>query len=161
MFEAVKRMLLIIAVYLLCCLLTGYSVLGLMTIADPRGAMEGFPLGFFMSVIIALFAALPASIFVSLAEHFSLRHWWIYSAFGAAAGLGIGSLMMVKPWFPFAGIGMGVVIGVVFWAAVGRNAGILKTHGNPKAQKLLFILLGVTALAAGVTFIPRLGGIYF
>jgi hypothetical protein len=71
--EAIKRFLLIIAAYLLCCVLTGFSVLGLLTIADPPSDLSTFSFGLFITVIISFFAALPAAIFVCVVGLFGLR----------------------------------------------------------------------------------------
>jgi hypothetical protein len=155
--EAIKRFLLIIAAYLLCCVLTGFSVLGLLAIADPPSDLSTFSFGLFITVIISFFAALPAAIFICVAEHFSLRHWWAYSVFAAVAGVGIGTVMMTKPWFPVAGLGLGVLMGLIFWAIAGRNAGILKRQQQLKAHKMLMTLLGVTALSSMLLYFPLFG----
>jgi hypothetical protein len=55
-----------------------------------------------------------------------------------------------QTWMYFVTAGLGVACGAVFWGVAGRNAGVLKTSENGRAQIRLLLLLAAAIVAQAV-----------
>jgi hypothetical protein len=129
MTSALVRILMIVAGFLLASLVTGYVVYGALLLFPTGGAGQdagtsGFSFGLFITMMVAYFAALPASLVIALGEFKSWRMWWYYSIAGSLIGLGLGWMFSPPHWFPWLGLGFGPIAGLIYWGIAGRKAGL-------------------------------------
>ncbi len=87
-------------------------------------------------IAVAVFVAVPAFVFILLAELFRWRSIFIYLAAGGLLGLS-GSVLPIEDIFPELQADMkmlaaaGVVGGFVYWLIAGRSAGFTRQSPRP------------------------------
>jgi hypothetical protein len=147
MTRTLVRVLLIIAGHLLASLVTGYVVYSALLLSPTGGIGQdatagGIAFGLMVTMFVAYFAALPASLVIAAAELKSLRMWWYYAVAGSLIGLGLGWMFSPPPWFPWLGLGFGPVAGLIYWAIAGRKAGLSEPYLRYSIVAI-FLLVGV------------------
>jgi hypothetical protein len=148
---ALVRVLIIVAGFLLASLVTGYVVYGVLLL-NPSDAMSrdaassGITFGLMVTLFVALFAAMPASLVIALGEYKSWRMWWYYAIAGSLIGLALGSMFTPPDWFPWLGLGFGPFAGCIYWAIAGRKAG-LDTQTPRMAIVVVFLIIAVLFMA--------------
>ncbi|MBZ0217493.1 MAG: hypothetical protein K8F25_13120 [Fimbriimonadaceae bacterium] len=131
------RIIWIIIAYLICSFAAGMAFV--LTIAGASGALtldfgEIAGTAFVVSTVISMLAFVPAVVAIVIAEIFSFRNWIYYVAAGAissfiaigGAGLFDRSLDQASEsdtGFVTLFLVPGVVAGLVYWLAAGRDAG--------------------------------------
>jgi hypothetical protein len=148
--RALLHIMKILLAYALAALAAGYAVDAALLVVPSGGVGQdagagGITFGLMVTFFVGLFAALPASLVVSIGEYKSWRMWWYYAIAGALIGYVLGKLFSPPLWFPWFGLGFGPVSGLVFWAIAGRSAG----HPEKGARNLiaaLFLCLAVILL---------------
>jgi hypothetical protein len=83
-----------------------------------------------VSVVIGAYAAFPSMIAVLFAETTGIKKLVYYAVVGMLIGFFVGAALVGKQWFPFAGLGCGLIAGVVFWKIAGRHAGGWRRAGS-------------------------------
>jgi hypothetical protein len=138
---AILRILLLIPLGFLAACLAAGAVLVLALAGGPDGwqALQAklavdhggglfVVLGGVAALVVAGFVAIPAFIFILLAELFSWRSVFAYLAAGALIGLS-GSIVPIEDLVPEADANMtmlaaaGLAGGFVYWLVAGRSAG--------------------------------------
>jgi hypothetical protein len=150
MTSAILRFIIIVATFLLCSALAGFSGAIAMGLTEGESFLPWFVWGWFATLITAVSAAVPAALLIILAEWKSIRAAWFYCGFGSVVGVGLAYAMAPNVWLPLFGIILGAIIGAIYWALAGRKAGALKEQGG---EKTLLILLALTALIVAAAYI--------
>ncbi|MFO1032572.1 MAG: hypothetical protein U1E15_00160 [Hyphomicrobiales bacterium] len=141
------RYLQLAAAYGLSALFSGTAIAAVLSVMPAADFPLPFvPLAGFCSIVIAIWAALPAHAFIALMEWQAIRTPYAYCAFASLAGLAFSFILKVPGWVPLAGILIGLATGLLFWVIAGRTAGTLKGKGFASHQ-----LLGLLGLSALVT----------
>ena len=149
----------IILGYSFSSLITGYVVYLSMLLTGSSYSSEtslGSPfVGLFIAFMIVWFAACPAAFTVLLGEWRGWRMCWPYSISGSLIGFVLGSLFQPPAFFPWLGLGFGLVSGGIYWAIAGRRAGLAEAQAN----RIVMGVMGVIALATFIMTVPGLMGI--
>jgi hypothetical protein len=149
----------IIAGFLLASLVTGYVVYAALLLFPTGGAgqdaVSGGPtFGLFISMFVAYFAALPASLVIAAGEFKAWRMRWYYAIAGSLIGLVLGWMFSPPSWFPWLGLGFGTVSGLIYWAIAGRKAGLaeqMPRYGIVVILLLIAVLFLVSTWGSIVT----------
>ena len=149
---ALKRFLTIVIAYLLTVFVAalGASVAIAITTLSQSESLAIFAIFGFACLIMGLFATIPSAVLVMIAEHFAIRSLWYYGVVAVVTGLVLARIFANQTWMYFVTAGLGVACGAVFWAVAGRNAGVLKTPENGRAQIRLLLLLAAAIVAQAV-----------
>jgi hypothetical protein len=155
----IKRLARIVIAYLVAAAATGvvlaalHFVLPTYTELMRTGIfMEFISLAWGFFVMVSFFACAFALWVIVLGEWFSVRSIFYYAFGGALIGLLLGTVLREQPWFPYAGVGQGLVAGAIYWRIAGKTSGMLERHMP------LMICLLVMAFTASFVFIPALLG---
>lgn len=153
-----RRIALTLAAYALSSLVTGYVVWASLfagEVSDVGFRAPGF--GLFITLLVAWFAAAPASATVLLAEAKGWRMPWYYAIAGALIGLALGGLFKTTWFFPWLGLGFGPVSSAIYWAIAGRRAG----SEDPKERRATLIAMAIILLAATAITVPQFWSLRF
>jgi hypothetical protein len=153
MANALLRLAYILLAYFLASLAAGYAVYGALLIAPSDGPGQeasnaGMTFGLMVTLFVAIFASVPASLVIALGEFKTWRMWWYYAIAGALIGFGLGTMFAPPDWFPMLGLCFGPVSGLIFWGIAGRQAGLAAQ--NPRvAVAVVFLIFALISLIYG------------
>lgn len=116
------RLLLILTGYGLASLASGIVVATVFYASEGGPHMEYLGLVGLVTVLIALYAALPAAIAVVLAEALSWRWRLYYIAVACLIGMGLALFVQLPYGYVLLGLGFGPVAGMIYWGLAGRSA---------------------------------------
>ena len=119
----VIRLLLILTGYGLASLASGIVVATVFYVSEGDPHMEYLGLVGLVTVLIAMYAALPAAIAVVLAEALSWRWRLYYIAVACVIGMGLPLFVGLHWGYVLLGLGFGPVAGMIYWLLAGRRAG--------------------------------------
>jgi hypothetical protein len=156
--DALIRLIKILLAYGLASLAAGYAVhismlLSPADAANREASTAGVTFGLMVTMFVAIFAAMPAALVVSLGEFRSWRMWWYYAIAGSFIGATLGKMFGPPEWFVWLGLGFGPVSGLIYWLIAGRNAGLQ----NPLFRNGIAVILLLIAIVMSY----GLGPIYF
>jgi hypothetical protein len=143
-----KHLSRLVFAYLLASLATGIVVY-ISLLMFPSGGMGqdaksgGIGFAFMVSVLVAYFAAAPAALTIAVGEFNLWRMPWYYAIAGSAIGFLLGTMFAPPEWFPWLGLGFGVVAGLIYWVVAGRKAG-------PAENTARRVVVGIFGLVAAV-----------
>lgn len=150
---AVKRLVLILLAYGLASLFTGYMVWASLFLDPSRyTGMREPSFGLFITFMVAWTAGLPAAPTIAISEFKGWRMAWLYATAGSLIGLGLGSLFQPPTWFPWLGLGLGPVSGLIYWAIAVRWTG----PADATTRRAIVVVMVFVAVALAVTLLPSI-----
>ena len=156
--NALKYLLLVLVGFALASFASGGAVtLAYAVDKHVFGGNAHFNLDFLsvlvISMFIAMFAALPAFLVVLAGEFGNIRSLIYYAVAGALIGGGESFIFYDRPWYPYVGIGFGLVAGAIYWLLAGRVAGQVEGDSrlSPRHKPVLVAGYVVLAVASGAT----------
>jgi hypothetical protein len=119
-----KRILLILAGYSLATIASGIVVGTVFYVFNGDASMNPFGLIAFAIVMIGIYAALPAFLFVAVGEAMALQFRLYYIAAACLIGMVLPVVVDLNHWYVLLGLGFGPVAGMIYWYIAGRRAGL-------------------------------------
>lgn len=118
-----RRILLILAGYALATVASGIFVGTVYYAVDGDPSMNPLGLIAFAIIMIGIYAALPALVFVAVGEGAAFRWKLYYIAAACLIGMALPVVVELHRWYILLGLGFGPVAGMIYWSVAGRRAG--------------------------------------
>ncbi len=127
------RILVILFGYILASAATGFIVYAALRLFPSGGfgqdaSRNGFIFSYMVTLFVMYFAAVPASLVIAWGEFRAWRMWWYYAIAGSLIGLGLGYGFSPPWWFPWLGLSIGPISGLIYWGIAGRKAGLAEAY---------------------------------
>jgi hypothetical protein len=117
------RLALILLGYGLACIASAVVVGCIYSVAENERFNQLPGIIAFTTMLIAIYAALPAGFTVGTSEIMRLQAKWHYLLAATLIGAVLPVIVGLPHWYILVGIGFGPVAGLIYWVIAGRSAG--------------------------------------
>lgn len=121
-----KRLVLILLGYGLATLASGAVVTGVYCATDPPWLRDLPGIFVLITLLIGIYAALPAVIAVAVGEVMPIRRRLYYMVIGCLIGTGLPLYVQLEWWYVPVGFVFGFAAGLIYWSVAGQRAGLTR-----------------------------------
>jgi hypothetical protein len=121
------RLVFILLGYALATVASALVVTAAFCASDPPRPDDVPGIFALITMLIGIYAALPATVAVAIGEIRPIRSRLYYMVVGSFIGTGLPIYVQIETWFIAIGLLFGFVAGLIYWGVAGRKAGVRRT----------------------------------